>query len=128
MSGNASDISQFCELEWLDWVMFWDEIAPFPDDVLKKGHYLGPCVDIGPAMTVNILTENEQVFYRSTYQPLTLDEIADIGSDSQEYFMARVYEKLGSWVLPRELEYIELVDTPQCDPYEHETQNKQTFS
>ena len=41
--------------------------------------------------------------------------------------MARVYERLGSWVLQREFEYIELENTPQYDPYEDETQNKQTF-
>ena len=42
--------------------------------------------------------------------------------------MARVYEKLRSQVLPRELEDIGLESTPQYDPYENETQNKQTFS
>ena len=35
MSGDTSDISQFCKLEWFEWVMFQDETAPFPDDVLK---------------------------------------------------------------------------------------------
>ena len=41
--------------------------------------------------------------------------------------MARVYERLGSQVLPRELEDIGLENTPQCDPYEDETQNEQIF-
>ena len=67
MSGKMSDISQFCELEWLGWVMFQDETAPFPDDVLKLGHYLGPSIDVGPAMTAKILTENGQVLHRLTY-------------------------------------------------------------
>ena len=49
------------------------------------------------------------------------------GSDVQEQFMARVYEMLGSWVLPRELEDIRLAITPQYDLSEDETQNKQTF-
>ena len=35
--------------------------------------------------------------------------------------MARVYERLGSWVLPREFEDIGLETTPQNDPYEEET-------
>ena len=61
MSGETSDISQFCELQWFEWVVFPDEIAPFPDDVLKLGHYLGPSRDVGPAMTAKILTENRQV-------------------------------------------------------------------
>ena len=41
--------------------------------------------------------------------------------------MAEVYERLGSWVLPREFEDIEQENTPQYDPYEDETQNKQIF-
>ena len=68
MSGETSDISQFCELECFEWIMFWDENAPFPDDVLKLGIYLGPSIDVGPTMTTKILTQNEQVLHRSTYQ------------------------------------------------------------
>ena len=41
--------------------------------------------------------------------------------------MARACEKLGSLVLPGELEDIELANNPQYDPYEDETQNKKTF-
>ena len=67
MSGKMSDISQFCKLEWFEWVMFRNETVLFPDDVLKLGHYLGPSINIGPAMMVKILTENGQVLHRSTY-------------------------------------------------------------
>ena len=42
--------------------------------------------------------------------------------------MARVHEKLGSWVLSRALEDIELESTSWHDLYEDETQNGQTFS
>ena len=41
--------------------------------------------------------------------------------------MARVYERLRSQVLPRELEDIGIEITPQSDPYEDETQKEQTF-
>ena len=41
--------------------------------------------------------------------------------------MSRVYERPGPCILPRELEDSRLVDTPQYDPYEDETQNEQTF-
>ena len=54
---------------------------------------------------------------------MTPDELLDKdGSDVQEQFMARVYEKIGSQVLPRELEDTELENTSQYDPYEDETQ------
>ena len=66
-------MSLFCELEWFKWVIFLDETAPFPDDVLKLGNYLGPSIDVGPAMTAKLLTENGQVLHRSTNQPLTPD-------------------------------------------------------
>ena len=42
--------------------------------------------------------------------------------------MARVHKRLGSCVLPRDLEDIGLEDTPKYDPYEDEKQNKQSFS
>ena len=35
--------------------------------------------------------------------------------------MDRVYERLGSWFLPRELEDIVLENVPQYNPYEDET-------
>ena len=35
ISGEISDISQFWELELFKWVIFWDEPAQFPDDMLK---------------------------------------------------------------------------------------------
>ena len=83
MSGETSDISHFCELEWFQWVMFHDETAPFPDDMLKLGHYLGSSVDVGPAMTAKILTENGKVLHSSTYRSLTSDDLLDKdGSDA----------------------------------------------
>ena len=41
--------------------------------------------------------------------------------------MAIVYNRLGSQVLPRDLEDIRLENTPHYDTYEDETQNDQTF-
>ena len=77
-------------------------------------------------MTTKILTENGQVLHRSTYRPLTPDEVLDKDvSDAWEQFTFRVYEQLESRVLPRELEDKGLEKTPQ---YEDETQNEQTFS
>ena len=85
MFGKTSDISQFCKLERFKWVIFWDKTAPFQDNMLKLGHFLCPSIDIGPAMAAKILTENGPVLHRSTYTPLTLDELLDKdGSDAQE--------------------------------------------
>ena len=75
-----------------------------------------------------ILNENGQVFHRSTYWPVTSDKLLDRDrSDAWEQFIARVYERLGSHILPRALEDVVLENTPQYDPYEDVTQNKQSF-
>ena len=57
--------------------MFQNETVPFPDDMLKLGHYLGPSIDADPGLKTKILTQNGQVLHRSTYRFLTPDEIAD---------------------------------------------------
>ena len=64
MSGKISDISEFCKLEWFEWVMFCDETTLFPDNLLKIGHYLGPSINLGPAMTTKILTQNGRVLHK----------------------------------------------------------------
>ena len=58
MLGKTSDISQLCKQEWFKWDMFQDETAPFPDDVLRLGHYFGPSIHVCPATTIKILTDN----------------------------------------------------------------------
>ena len=93
---------------------------------MKLGCYLGTSIDVGPAMTAQILTENRQVLHRLTYRLLTQKELLDKdGSDAQEQCMARVSERLGTPILPRELEDIGLKKTHQYDPFEDETQNEQ---
>ena len=107
--------------------MFQDETALFPHDVLKLGRFLVPSINISPAMTAKIHTESGQVLYRSAQRQLTPDELLDRDRpNAQEEYMARVYEKLGSQVLPRQLEDIGLEKTPH-DLYEDATQNKQSF-
>ena len=102
--------------------MFCDETAPFKDDMLKLDHYLGSSVDVG------LLMENGQVLHRSTHWSLTPDELLNKdGSEAQEQFMARVYYRLNSQVISRELEDLRLENTPQYDPYENKMQNKQSF-
>ena len=59
---------------------------------------------------------------------LTPDELSDKDRpDAQEQFMTRVCERLGVWILPRELEDIGLENTPQYDPYKEKTKKEQSF-
>jgi hypothetical protein len=71
MSGETSDISQFCEFAFCDWIMFRDQPVAFPDNNRVLGCYLGPAIDVGPALTTKILKANGEVVYRSTYFTLT---------------------------------------------------------
>ena len=83
-------------------------------------------MDIGPAMTTKILTQNGQVLHRSTHKPLTLDELSDQeGHVALEQFMISVHVKLGSWIIPRDLGDIGLEKFPQYCTHKDNTQNKQ---
>ena len=71
MSDQTSDISQFCELGFYEWVMFRDEPIQFPNDNPVLGRYLEPAINVGSAMTAKIMKLNGEVVYFSTYSPLT---------------------------------------------------------
>ena len=77
MTGSTADISHIAEFAWYDWVMFRDNTPTFPDDALTLGRYLGPALDVGSALTTNILKANGQFVARSTLRHLTDVEIAD---------------------------------------------------
>ena len=51
--------------------MFHDQPVAFPDNNPVIGRYLGPAIDVGPALTAKILKASGEVVYRSTYQALT---------------------------------------------------------
>ncbi len=74
MSVESADISQFCELAWYDWIMYRLGTIDYLDELLGLGKYLGPVIDVGPAMIVLILQHNGQVVHCSTYCPLTMEE------------------------------------------------------
>ncbi len=71
MLSKTSDISQFCEFAFYDWIMFRDQLVAFSNDNPVLGRYLGPAIDVGPALTAKILKANGEVVYRSTYCTLT---------------------------------------------------------
>ena len=50
MMGYTADISNICEYEWYEWVMFIDAPAQFPDLKWSLGRYLGPSIDVGSAI------------------------------------------------------------------------------
>ena len=73
----TADISDICEFEFYEWVMFNDSQATFLDTKFHVGRWLGPAVDVGSALTYKILKSNGQVVPRSTIRHLTLDELTN---------------------------------------------------
>ena len=74
MSGQTADISPFIEHPFYAWVKFLDDLAKYPEPKEQLGRWLGHAIDIGPAMTAQILKSNRQVLYMLTYHGLTDEE------------------------------------------------------
>ena len=77
MHGMFSDISDICEFEFYEWVMFNDSQATFPETKFHMGRWIWPAVDVGSTLTYKILKSNSQVVPRSTIRHLKLDELTN---------------------------------------------------
>ena len=75
MFGETPDISPFIECGWYDFVWYWDNQATFPKPKEQLGRWLGPSLDVGPAMSAKILKTNGQPVTRSTYRPVSQKEL-----------------------------------------------------
>ena len=75
MHGLSSDISDICEFEFYEWVMFNDSQATFPETKFQVGKWIGLAIDIGSALTYKILKSNGRVVPRSTIRHLTHDDL-----------------------------------------------------
>ena len=72
--GETADICPFCEFGILEWVKFREDSVTFPDDQMVLGKYLGPSIDVGPAMTQHDMKANGEYEDRSTLHQLTPKE------------------------------------------------------
>ena len=52
------DISQFCEFEWFECVIFHNETAAYPNDHFRLGRYMGLSIEIGHALMAKIIKQN----------------------------------------------------------------------
>ena len=50
LSGKTADISPSIEHEWYDFVKWFDHGISFPEPKEVHGRWLGPSMEIGPAM------------------------------------------------------------------------------
>ena len=71
MEGNTADISIIADHEWYCWIKFYDPIGKqIPEERIYLGRYLGPAIDVGSAVTENILKSNGELVHCSTYRSL----------------------------------------------------------
>ncbi len=114
MSSETSDISQFCEFAFYDWIMFRDQPVAFPDDNPVLGQYLGPAIDVGPALTAKILKANGEIVYQSTYRALTDAERTNAAHVSRRVeFDHNIQDKFGPETSPDDFPDLDIPDTPE---------------
>jgi hypothetical protein len=54
VKGEPADISLMTEYAWYEWVKFRGTSVNFPDSKIRLGIYVGPAIDIVPAMARNV--------------------------------------------------------------------------
>jgi hypothetical protein len=113
MTGNTTNISHIAEFGWYDWVMFHDNEPSFPDDMLILGHYLGPAIDTGSALTPKILKSNGVFVCRSTLRHLTDEELdSPVHKDMRCKFDESIEHHLGPAALPQDFPAEDLTPDP----------------
>ena len=121
MTGSTADISQFCDLEFYEWVFFFDGTTGFPDDKEVLGRSLGPALDVGPAMCMKFLKENGEVVHRSTYRRLTEDEMNDPTLKEQmNRFDESISRRHGAGITYEDVDELGIRDalTPELEAYD----------
>ena len=77
LSGKTVDIYPIVEHEWYNFVKWFDHGSSFPEPKEVHGRWLGPSMDIGPAMCSKIIKSNGQIINLSSYRAITEEEIQD---------------------------------------------------
>ena len=119
MSGETSDISQFCEFAFYDWIMFRDQPVAFPDDNPVLGQYLGPAINVGPVLAAKIFKANGEVVYWLTYRPLTDGERTNAAHVLRRVkFDQNIQDKFGPETSPDDFLDLNIPDTPEHNNFD----------
>ena len=78
LSGKTADISPLIEHEWYNFVKWSDHGSSFAEPKEVNGRWLGPSMDINPAMCSKIIRSNGQIINLSSYRAITEEEIQDL--------------------------------------------------
>jgi hypothetical protein len=115
VSGETEDISPFCKFGFWDWVEFRIHGVAFPDNAMVLGKYLGPSIDVGPAMTSRIMKANGELEDRSTVRALTSEERVNAALfQEQQEFLDSVENRWGPKTTVKDLgpDVLNLVPDP----------------
>ena len=96
LSGQTTDKSPFIEHEWYNFVKWSDHGSSFPETTEVHGRWLGPSMDIGPAMCFKIIKLNGQIINLSSYRLITEEERQDPTQKKlRDEFNSELIKKLG---------------------------------
>ena len=120
VSGQTNDISPYVECRWYDWVMWYSTLAKYPEPKEVLGRWLGPALDVGPAMTSKILKRNGEILFLSSYRKLTDDEMQDPDlKKDRDAFDEEIRKRLGRPLTQEDLKEIDVdAPTPEYELYE----------
>ena len=117
MTGNRADISTIKINGWYDWIKFYDPVGnSFHEDKYYLGRYLGPEIDIGPALTAIILKMNEKVVHQSTYRSLTKQEL-NYEVNLQRNFDTKIEDNLGPNSTVKYFDDMNMEEIPMFEMY-----------
>jgi hypothetical protein len=124
IKGETVDIYTIAEYDWYEWVKLWDTATNFPVSKIQLGRDLGASIDIGPAMTRNILKQNWSIMLRSSVRPLTQDEIqSPTERKERDQFDIAIEDKFGPAMnkddFQNDPDYADFV-TPTYDCYKYD--------
>ena len=117
LCGKTADISPFVEHEWYNFVKWFDHGSSFPDPKDVHGRWLGPSMDIGPAICSKIIKSNGQIINFSSYRAIMEEEIQDPTQKKlHNEFDSELIKKLGQPMSEQALHSIDPADfTPEYD-------------
>ena len=128
VSRETSGISSFCEYQCYLWMKFCETSVSFPNDAEIIGRYLGPSIDIGPAMTAKILKSNGKVVHCSTFRGLTPDELDDPAmKKEQEEFDENIQKILGPETSKDDFSDLPDIEKPSFDHYDNDDETGTGF-
>ena len=99
--GDTANISIIADHAWYDWIKFYDSVGKkLPEENIYLGPYLGPAIDVGSALTENILKSNDEVVHCSIYRYLLPEEVNN-EKEVKRQFNVMDEEKLNPQAVPR---------------------------